>query len=131
MNRGARFLSALHEIAAVAFDDDLTRSLARMAVEFEHGTVSPQQLQDRLTPIRGALLGRVTRAVAAPSLAALRALWTVAQYDSTNTLLPELERLAIAWRDASGAQRRRTEAELRAWTRVREGLISLALRGPF
>jgi hypothetical protein len=133
MKRGGRFLDALREIAAVAFDDDLTRSLAAMAHDLDAGIASVQQITDRLTPIRGALVGRLHRAIATPSLPVLRALWTIAQYESSNTLRPELERLAIAWRDADNdRQRRRVGAELRAWFAVHEGLFSsAALRGPF
>lgn len=129
---GARFLSALQELAAVAFADDLTRSLGAMARDFDAGVTSAQQITDRLTPIRGALLGRLHRAAANPSLPALRAFWTLTQYDTTNTLRPALERLAIAWRDAGDErQRRRIGAELRAWLMVHESLFSSLLRGPF
>jgi hypothetical protein len=127
-----RFLGALRELAAVAFADDLTNLLAAMARDFDAGTTSAQQITDRLTPLRGALLGRLHRAAANPSLPVLRAFWTLTQYDTTNTVRPALERLAIAWRDAGDdRQRRRIGAELRAWLAVHEGLFASLLRGPF
>lgn len=125
-----RFLAALRDLAAVAFADDLTQSLAALARDFSAGTTSAQQVTDRLTPIRGALLGRLHRAAANPSLPVLRAFWTITQDDPT--LRPALERLALAWRDAGDdRQRRRVGAELRAWLAVHEGAFTRLLRGPF
>lgn len=131
-HEGVAFLRALVELSAAVFRDDLTNGLAELADALERGDVSPRDVADRLDPIRGALMGRVRRAVESPSLEILRALWTVVHHDDTGRLGPELERFAVAWRDAaSPRQRARAEARLRAWVQVRESLLSRALRGPF
>jgi hypothetical protein len=132
-SRGARFLAALSELVAVAFADDLTKMVGTLASDFERGTINEEQVRDRLTPVRGALLGRLQRALGHPTFPVLRALWTVAQYDPSDQLRVAVERLAIAWRDAPTERRRReVAAELRAWGEVHASTLgSVALRGPF
>jgi len=131
--RGARFLGALHELVSVAFADDLATMLADLARDYGQGALTSQQVVDRLTPIRGALLGRLQRAVERPTLPALRALWTVAQYAPGDGLRADVERLARAWRAAATErQRRKAVAELCAWFATNARTFgSVALRGPF
>jgi hypothetical protein len=121
-----RFLRALHTLARSRFDDGLANAVARAVARSESG--ESVDVAASFETINGALLNRVRSAVEQPTLARLRALWTLVGHNGTAQLRPELERLARAWdRARDGRERESARVALVQWFRRREGAIARSL----